>query len=169
MLLSAADCSQSENVEGQSAGAACPNLEGRLNVRLSGSLRRDITWSGMTLRCSGMPRPDEIGVRLRFRSSDPEDPLIVLIGFEPAEDGEEIPANVTIMVEGQGLFFSNQQRENCWVRLRGRSALSKLAGVEQISGLVWCINALPQVNGTGTVGISDLDFVGFVPWPNDET
>ena len=166
-LLSAADCSRSHTEERAAQPGACPAQTGRLAATLTGSIQREIAWQGQGLSCGGMPRPEGDGIRLRFRSVDGQDPLIVLVGFRPAGLGEESRANITIMVEDRGVFFSNQQRDSCWVRLTEKSALSSVADVEQFSGLVWCISALPQVNGTGTVGVGDIEFVGFAPWPND--
>lgn len=140
-----------------------------LRTELFGSIRGQLTWDPPE-NCAGMARPPEIGgVRLRYSGPGPGDAQLVLVlGLDPVGVGNETMANVTLIVEDQGQFFSNQQQtETCWARIE-RYDPPGSEPPRVVRGLAWCVTPLPAVAGSGEVRIGDIEFAGLVPWPRVE-
>ena len=85
---------------------------GRLEGELYGNaIRGMLAWDRTTVKCEGMPRPEGEGVRLRFAGTvQPEDRNIAIIiampKFERTTTRAELSANVTLIEEGNGRFYS---------------------------------------------------------------
>lgn len=153
-------------VEDDTVGAhACPDDNGSLTLTLYGQNERTIDWSGADLRCAGMPRPDGTGVRLRFSSANPDDSLAMVLGLDATTVGTETGANVTLILEDSGRFFSSLKADNCRARVDTYSAVSGMDPVRLLAGLAWCVSPLREVNGGGEITLGDIEFTGFVPWP----
>ncbi len=156
-------------VEDGTVGAyACPNENGSLAVTLYGQNARTILWRGADLRCAGMPRPDGEGIRLRFSSADAEDSLAMVLGLDTPVVGAETGANVTLILEDSGRFFSSLKADNCRARVDHDAPTSETAPVRLLAGLAWCVSPLREVNGDGEITLGDIEFKGFVPWPVPE-
>lgn len=154
-----------------SGALACPpGVEGRLEVKLSGALAADIDWQGPALNCEGMPRPDAGGARLRFSGElEPGVGLAVVIGIDSLAPGittRELPANLTLVVEGRGLFFGSMQQSHCWADIISNTPQGKFGHL--VRGEIYCVRGLPQVGGGASVGITDLRFVGLLALDEDE-
>lgn len=140
-----------------------------LETELFGSIRGKLSWDPPQ-DCAGMERPPEVGgVRLRYSGLGPRgEQLVVVLGLDPVDVGNEIVANVTLIVEDEGQFFSNQQQtETCWARV-DRYDPPDAEPPRVIRGLAWCVTPLPSVAGPGEVRIGDIVFAGFVPWPRGD-
>ena len=169
LLLAACGAEEPLVVEDGTVGAyACPNDNGSLAVTLYGQNARTILWRGADLRCAGMPRPDGEGIRLRFSSADPEDSLAMVLGLDTAIAGAETGANVTLILEDSGRFFSSLKADNCRARVDHDAPASATAPVRVLAGLAWCVSPLREVNGNGEITLGDIEFKGFVPWPVPE-
>jgi hypothetical protein len=133
-----------------------------LRGRLHGDVDRSIDWSGPGLACGGMLRPQGRGMRLMFAPAGEEGRLLFVLGLDATPEtlsGAETPVNLTIVDEARGLFFSTGDRERCWVqadRVRARS--SGPAGSFEMSGTLYCVGAVPEVNGTGSLTPGDFRF-----------
>jgi len=153
-------------VEDDPVGAhACPDDDGSLALTLYGQNQRTIDWRGADLRCAGMPRPDGQGVRLRFSNANQEDSLAMVLGLDTAAVGAETGANVTLILEDSGRFFSSLKADNCRARVDTYTAVSPTNPVRRLAGLAWCVSPLREVNGDGEITLGDIEFKGFVPWP----
>jgi len=153
-------------VEDDTVGAhACPNDNGSLALTLYGQNEQAILWQGADLRCAGMPRPDGQGIRLRFSSADPDDALAVVLGLDAAIVGVETGANVTLILEDSGRFFSSLKADNCRARVDDDAVVSTTDSVRLLTGLAWCVSPLREVNGDGEITLGDIEFSGFAPWP----
>lgn len=143
--------------------------DGFLRVRFFGALNLTADWSGAELLCDGMRRPDGKGVRLFFAEVHPGgDRLSVLIGIDGRPEnsvGEERPANVTVIDESQGRFFSTGGPGRCWATLNSVTDLPRVLGRpagHRIAGLVYCVGALPAIGDRSSLTLGDLSFAGRV-------
>ncbi len=143
--------------------------EGFLRGRFFGALNLTADWSGATLHCDGMQRPGGDGVRLFFaRAQDGGERISVLIGIDgqPADlVGKERPANVTVIDELAGRFFSSGGPGRCWASIASVAPLPRAGATPagyRIDGLVYCLGALPSVGDSSSLTLSELEFAGRV-------
>lgn len=143
--------------------------DGFLRGRFFGALSLSPDWSGADLYCDGMPRPDGEGVRLFFAREQPGGGRVsVLIGIDGrTEDlvGAERPANVTVIDERSGRFFSSGRSGRCWASINSVTDLPRASGSHaghRIDGLVYCVGALPSVGDRSSLTVGELRFAGRV-------
>ena len=155
--------------EAEAVGAhLCAEPSAHLGVTLYGPDQRVIEWSGAQLRCAGMSRPDGEGVRLRFSHAEPSEPLAMVIGLDRVDAGQETPANITLILEDAGRFYSSQRSDNCRARVDLYESIPDDHQAKRLGGLAWCVSPLREVNGDGEMTLGDIEFTGFVPWPPAE-
>jgi len=142
---------------------------GRLETVLFGALTGPLDWAAGNLECEGMPRPNGQGGRLRFAgtAAATERRIAIIIGI-PAlrrgRTGRELNSNVTLLEEGSGRFFSTASLESCWTDVLAQYAMQGSADRVVISGAVYCVSPLAEVNGDGSVSIPELEFTGLLDW-----
>jgi hypothetical protein len=142
---------------------------GRLRTELYGALSVPLNWHSADLECSGMPRPDGAGVRLRFAGfAGSDDRRIAIIIAIPALQrdvaGSELHSNVTIIEEGGGRFFSTPDLDNCFTDISSFDAIDGTMDQYSIGGVLYCPSPLPEVNGDSSVSIPKLEFTGLINW-----
>jgi len=121
-----------------------------------------------------MNRPDGQGYRLVFHEQvTPDLPgLMFVIGLADAElgvTGKEIQANVTIIDQVNGTFFSTQEQPRCWSTLTDQQLLrGTVEETWRINGELYCAGALAALMGPGSVTLADVRFSGIVK-PETET
>jgi hypothetical protein len=151
-------------------GHACALYpDGFLRGRFFGALDLAADWAGAELTCDGMQRPDGQGVRLFFAGAPPGGGRIsVLIGLDGRPQdlkGGERLANLTIIDERDGRFFSTAGQERCWASINAVapvvSAGGRTAG-SRIEGVAYCVGALPAVADHASLTVGDLHFAGWV-------
>jgi hypothetical protein len=168
LALSLGGCGAKEPLvaEANAVGAhLCADPSAAMEVTFYGPDERSIQWSGAQLRCAGMSRPTGQGVRLRFSHADPEEPLAIVMGLGNVIPGKETPANITLILEDNGRFFSSVKADNCRARVDAYEVLPATAPAKRIIGLAWCVSPLREVNGEGEITLGDIEFTGFIPWP----
>ena len=146
--------------------------EGRLTVALYGGLQTRLDWAGSDLECLGMPRPDNEGARLRFAGTSnvagKARRIAIIISLPELKRGQtvqETPANITIMEENSGRFFSSSQASFCLSDIDAQEPDAEgKPGEYRISGVLYCVAALAELNGSGDVSLGDLRFSGRVDW-----
>jgi hypothetical protein len=140
--------------------------DGYLRGRLYGSVEQSLDWRGAAMLCDGMPRPEGKGIRLVFaEQSNPDKPgLVLVIGLADAvlgEAGKELEANVTVINQNSGQFYSTQDEPRCWtqfskqLQLRGTSTETW-----RLDGELYCASALAALTGTGSITLGDVTFSG---------
>ena len=142
---------------------------GALQTQLYGAITAALDWGKSDLECTGMPRPEGRGARLRFAGKiSGEDQRVAIIIAIPnltrAALGDEYRSNVTLIEEGVGRFFSTPDLDNC---LTDITTLTPLDGVGQrfsIGGALYCVAPLPEVNGDSHISFSDIRFTGLIDW-----
>lgn len=142
---------------------------GSLSVAIVGGISRDLDWSGADLSCGGMPRPNGAGARLRFAGTVGTDgesrSLAFIIGLPDLRRGataREIPAIVTLIEENSGRFFSTAEAPVCWSDVYEQTLIEGDEFV--VRGLVYCVSPLAELNGSGGVSFTDLEYTGRVDW-----
>lgn len=155
--------------EADAVGAhLCADPSAAIEVTFYSPDKRSIQWSGAQLRCAGMSRPAGEGVRLRFSHADPDEPLAMVLGLDQVNAGVETPANITLILQDSGRFFSSLKADNCRARVDAYEMLPETAPAKRIVGLAWCVSPLREVNGDGEITLGDIEFTGFIPWPPTE-
>ena len=147
---------------------------GYLRGEVFGAVRKTLDWRGRSMLCDGMLRPDNRGLRLVFSESAeaPDAGLRLVIGIAgavPGGDDAELIANVTLIDQDQGLFFSTQGMERCWARLIEQVQTPDQTGIWRISGQLYCVGALAAVDGPKSITLGEIDFSGRLTLEPDET
>lgn len=167
-LTSVVACSDPPPVAGEMTGACGP--DGRLKTELYGALDVALDWQADQLQCQGMPRPNAAGARLRFAGTfargNESTQLAFIFGIpslERGQTGKELPTNVTVIDEGQGRFFSTQSTDSCWSDIDGQTETTTESRY-LVSGIVYCMAPLAELNGKSSVRLSEVRFKGLLDW-----
>lgn len=133
--------------------------EGSLRARIDGDLRADIDWAPPLPQCRGGPRPGGDGVRLIYRGEVPgQGPLLVVIGIGPlaaGQDASQVPANVTLVLEGTGLFYATQGDDKCAVDSLRQTPIGD--GLYRLTVRGYCVQPARTLDGTRSVLMSRFD------------
>ncbi len=140
---------------------------GFLEGEIAGAVAATLEWDASVLDCEGMPRPEGRGARLRFAGPGNGDNgslavIIALPDLPRGDTGSEFPTNATLMIEGSGRFFSTSTEDVCWTDVTRQEPLS--GDRYAISGSLYCIAPLVEVNGDASVSIPELRFSGLLDW-----
>lgn len=140
---------------------------GFLTTSLHGAITTRLDWNAADLECEGMPRPAGEGARLRFAGSDGERQIAIIIAMptlQRGSTGQEIASNVTLIEEGNGRFFSTPDLDNCWTDVTRVEAFDESTVRFSISGTLYCVQPLAEVNGPASVSLTELQFQGLLDW-----
>lgn len=150
--------------------------DGRLVVALYGSIRASIDWTADDLACTGMPRPDDQGARVRLSgplgTAEETRTLAFILGIpglEMGSTGRELPTNVTLIEEGTGRFFGSRNTGDCWTDVSSQDSVGAAdARMYRIEGTLYCVSPLAELNGSASVTFTELAFVGRLSWEQPE-
>ncbi len=143
--------------------------DGRLVTRLFGSIAANIDWSTRDFQCESMPRPNGAGIRLRFTGAVANEQLALIIALpdlRPGQSGKEFASNVTVTVEDSGRFFSSPNLESCWTDVTSQDQPAADEGRYTLSGTLYCVMPLGELNGDAAVSVPELSFASIVNWGN---
>ncbi len=154
---------------------AAPNLksvcrdDGHLRTELFGALKGPLSWSESELECSGMPRPNGAGARLRFAGqvvgTDRRIALIIALpDLRRDALATELGSKVTLIDESSGRFFTTWDLENCWTDIIALESTDDSGDRYDIDGTLYCVSPLAEVNGDASVSITELSFAGSLDW-----
>lgn len=138
-----------------------------LSSELYGSISKKIDWSAAELHCESMLRPASKGVRLRFTGEAAESRLSIILAMPELQRGAisaESPTVVTLTVEGSGRFFSTPTLASCWTDINQQDLVENGGDVYIISGTLYCVAPLGEVNGDAAISIPEMAFRGIVDW-----
>lgn len=148
------------------AGGACGD-DGYLSTALYGNIEREIHWSATELHCESMLRPQGKGVRLRFTGEAADSQLAIILALPELQRGVatvESPTVVTLTVEGSGRFFSTPTSEFCWSDIAVQEPIAHDSDRYDISGTLYCVAPLGEINGDAAISVPELRFRGIVDW-----
>ena len=153
------------------AEALCrPADYGSLNARLQGAIVADIDWaSPATPQCLGGPRPSG-GLRLLYKGTVPgTEPLLIVIGLAlPLQAGtaRNVPANVTVVREGTGVFYATQGEDKCALDEVRLEPSGDSSGRYRLAGRGYCIQPARAVGtDAGAVLMSRFDVTALIDAP----
>jgi hypothetical protein len=163
----------------EKGGECLPGHAGFLRARLSGSTREELNWRGSTLECSGGARPDPEGVRVRFTQAVPQQTqrwvlVFGISGLREGQRGRALPANVTLIREGTGEFYSTQGDDKCTIddiRQAAIVGIPRKTRSYRVTARGFCTEPARSLKGPGAILISRFDFEGrldFESEPPDE-
>lgn len=155
--------------------AACVmDQDGYVRGQLYGAVQTTLDWRGAGMLCDGMTRPQGVGIRLVFsgpRGGDEGAGLVIVVGLNDAElgvDKGELAANVTIIDEANGMFYSTQQEPRCWTQITSQLMLSGTAEETwRLDGRLYCASALAAITGLESVTLDEIEYSGIMK-PADE-
>ena len=157
--------------QGPSCGA-----DGSLLGEIYGGVRASLDWRADQLECTGMPRPNGAGARLRFAGTAMTDAgqrqLAIILGLPNLRRGQtasELPTNVTVIEEDAGRFFSTSDISGCWTDIHRQEQAAPASGESRpqdflISGALYCVTPLAEVQGDASLSVANLSFVGRLTW-----
>ncbi len=156
------------------SAAACID-DGQLNADLYGGIRATPVWGADNLECNGMIRPFGEAARLRFTGplpildADAEQRSLAFIpglpGLHQDETASELPTNVTLSEIGTGRFYGTQDTENCWTDILSQEQIGVEGSLEyRISGVLYCVAPLAELNGGSSISFADIGFTGQLSW-----
>jgi len=156
----------------QKKSQCLPNQEGFLRARLSGSSNEELNWGAAHLDCTGAARPDDAGIRIRFTEAHPaaSQHWIVVVGISRLKEGQRgraLPANVTLVREGSGEFYSTQGDDKCTiddVRQTAITGIPRKTRSYRVTARGFCTEPARSVRGTGSILVSRFDFAGRVDY-----
>lgn len=170
-LLTVTGCGRADEPspanEPATADPACVTTsEGRLKARLQGAIDEEIDWSEVGNHCIGGVRPDGSGLRLVFKGSTAAgDPLLIVIGAGPVAPGESrqnVPVNLTAVIEGSGRFFATQGDDKCAMDRLDQQAIEGEPGLYRVTGRGYCTQPARAVDGNGSLLLSRFDLMAMV-------
>ena len=145
-----------------------PAQDGFLAMRLRGSIERDVRWAEPELACTGMPRPDGRGLRIRFAGPLDGGELAVVIAapeLAPGATGRGVPVNVTLIDGGGERIYGTQGDDRCQldeVEQQPLGSEGQPARSYRIAGRGFCIAPARALDGEGAVLLTRFDFAGIV-------
>jgi hypothetical protein len=149
-----------------------PSSEGYLRARLQGAVVLDIDWSAPAVpQCLGGPRPGGDGLRLVYKGPAGDGPLLIVIGIAGVARGvsaRHLAANVTLVREGSGAFYSTQGDDKCAIDELRQQAVAGHAGRYRLTARGYCTQPARALGaGTGTVLVTRFDAGGLVDFAGD--
>jgi len=170
LLALAAGC-ETDTGEKRGATANCID-DGELTAEIYGAIETALEWHDDELECDGMPRPHGQGARLRFAGPATANGetlnlafIIALPDLEQGRSADELPAGVTLIEEKTGAFFRTPDPSTCWTNIEHQVPLGDAGTPEyRITGLLYCLSPLAEVNGNRSVTFTDLRFAGRLDW-----
>jgi hypothetical protein len=161
-------CDERADALAEGAASACLD-SGLLRGRIYGAVEGHVDWRAPGLSCEGMRRPDDAGVRLRFAGPHPaadDDAMLAFIIALPeigrGDLARETPSRVTLIEENSGRFFSTGELDACWSDVTRQAPVGD--NVYDIRGIVYCVSPLAELNGSGSVRFTELEYAGRVDW-----
>jgi hypothetical protein len=160
---SAGDVSGPGDPSGHTASAAlCKAADaGFLRARMQGALVAEIDWkAGHEPQCLGGPRPAGDGLRLLYKGATAEGPLLIVIGIgglEPGVSGRNVPANLTVIREGTGVFYATQGDDKCAFDSVHQEPLGGRPKRFKLTGRGYCTQPARALGAEGAVLMSRFD------------
>lgn len=136
--------------------------DGFLSGRLYGAIERAVEWRGTNMKCEGGERPGDDGLRIVFAAPGnvDADRLVFVIGISGSIDDladSEHVANVTIIDEKTGRFFSSGRQDRCWTTV---TSVDGDGHRYSVGGEVYCSGSLPSLTDASSVSLSDMRYSG---------
>ena len=152
-----------------------PDHAGFLSMRLRGSIEAEVKWREPELACTGMPRPEGHGLRLRFSGPLPGGGELAIVfsapGLGVGVTAHGMPVNVTLLDEAGERIYGTQGDSRCQFDEVEQRALAEPAPPHsyRISAKGFCIVPARALDGDGAVLLTRFDFAGYLTDAEDAT
>ena len=154
------------------APACLPDGGGYLRARLRGDVELDIDWREPALVCTGMPRPDGEGIRLRFSAALPDGGTLAFVfappELPPGRDARAVPVNVTVLQESAGRIYGTRGEQRCLLDDVTQQPLpgpSERVQTWVVAARGFCTEPARALDDSGAVLLTRFDFRGRVDVP----
>jgi hypothetical protein len=160
-----------------------PSHDGYLRLRMRGDTNADIDWRDQDMHCDGGPRPGQQGLRLTFAGPTPgagpasaagtarnsasggTHTLRFVFGIATAAGARQqrnVPANVTVIFEGQRKLFSTAGDGRCTIDELSEQPLPAPADpkLRRLSARGFCTAPATALAGSAQLLLSRFDFAG---------
>jgi len=152
-----------------------PGKAGFLSMRLRGSIEADVEWREPELDCTGMPRPDGRGMRLRFSGPLPGAAELAIVFAAPelgmGISAHGVPVNVTLLDETGQRIYGTQGDSRCMFDEVEQLALTEPSLPPQsyrVSARGFCTVPARALDGDGAVLLTRFDFTGLVTFSKQD-
>src|ERR1022692_3388074 len=155
------------------ASGCLPTHDGYLRVRMRGAHNFDIDWRDAELQCDGGPRPNQRGIRLTFAGPALREGhrlrfVFGIAGVKGAERSHGVPANVTVIFEGESKLYSTRGEDKCTIDQLTQTPIGVASATHtlRVTGRGFCIAPVAAIDGSdgsdGSDGLllSRFDFAG---------
>lgn len=160
-------------MQGSAAMHCLPDHAGFLSMRLRGSIETEIEWREPELACTGMPRPEGRGLRLRFSGPLPGAGQLAIVfsapGLGVGVSAHGMPVNITLLDEAGKRIYGTQGDSRCQFDEIEQLALSDSSSPRsyRVSAKGFCTVPARALDGDGAVLLTRFDFTGFVTEAED--
>lgn len=149
------------------ASNCLPTHDGYLRLRMRGESNLDIDWRDADMQCDGGPRPGQRGVRLTFAgpAQGGAHNLRFVFGIAAApgaRSAHNVPANVTVIFEGERKLFSTAGDGKCTIDELTEQSLPDQADrhLQRLTARGFCIAPATALAGKAGLLLSRFDFAG---------
>jgi hypothetical protein len=157
------------------APGCMPSHDGYLRLRMRGESNMDIDWHDVDMQCGGGPRPGQQGLRLTFAGPVPgaahggalagTHTLRFVFGIAAApgvRSGHNVPANVTVIFEGERKLFSTAGDGRCTIDEFSEQPLPAPAkpNMRRLAARGFCTAPATALAGGAQLLVSRFDFAG---------
>jgi hypothetical protein len=167
-LLATQPAAASDAPAPPAAPRCLPAQDGFISMRLRGSIEQDVHWTEPALECTGMPRPDGKGLRVRFAGELAGGPLAVVFAAPElgiGRSGKRIPVNLTLLDGAGERIYGTQGDSRCEfdeVEQQPIEGGALPADSYRIRARGFCVAPARALDGEGSVLVTRFDFVGRV-------
>jgi hypothetical protein len=144
---------------------------GSLSAKLQGAVDYEIEWTAARQpQCMGGPRPAGDGLRLLYKGVVDGEPLLVVIGASALGRGasaRNVPANMTLVREGAGVFYATQGDDKCAFDEVSQVPVPGTDNSYRLTGRGYCTQPARALLGDGAVLVSRFDVEAIVEYPQD--
>ena len=166
------DAGSLQEIPGEQGALCAPASEGFLHMRLQGAVDADLKWEEGMAQCLGGPRPGGDGIRLLFKGEiESGESLLIVIGAGPLFAGQSarhVGANMTVVLEGSGQFYSTRGDEKCAFDEIEQESVPPHAHRYRVRGRGYCTQPARAVGGDSAVFVSRFDLLALVDFPPAE-
>jgi hypothetical protein len=150
-----------------------PAPAGWLRARLQGAIDAEIDWqAGSYPQCLGVPRPTGDGIRLLYKGSVAGDPVVIVIGVSTLTRAgsavRNVPANLTLIREGTGVFYATQGDDKCAFDSVQQVPLPEEPDRFRLTGRGYCTQPARALGADGAVLVSRFDVEAIIEYPSGQ-
>lgn len=162
------------------AAAAAPRClasgDAFLRARVRGALDLDVNWKDAQVECTGGARPDGRGLRVVLAGPLQSDGrrlrfVFGLANALPGVDAKQVPANLTVIFEGERRVFATQGDDKCTVdelRQQRTGALGTKLTSWRVEARGFCFEPAATLTGDARLLVTSFDFAGRIDIEDEE-